>query len=402
MHKSLTAYDSAIREDFPFLKRRINGKPIIYFDNAATTQKPQCVIDALCDYYTNHCANIHRGAHVLTEESSELYEAARDKVARFLRCEAREIVFVRNATEGINLVSRCLARRGDVLVPLSEHHSNLLPWRQDRTVRHVAITRDGRIDLDDLRRQLDPEAALVAFSHVGNVLGAVNPVRDVVQLANVCGALTLLDASQSVAHLPLDVKALGCDFLVFSGHKMFAPTGIGVLYGRWDCLDDLRPYLVGGGAVKEVSLDGYLARDLPARFEAGTPNIEGAIALGAAIDYVEELGLDWIAAHEQRLLQHVLAELRVIPGFAVYGPDSIEGRPCGPIAFGMRKLDSHALARILGDRENVMVRSGHHCAQPLHQALSLPPMLRASFSVYNTIAELDVMVDLLSTLARYV
>jgi cysteine desulfurase/selenocysteine lyase len=389
------------RQDFPFLQRRINGRSIIYFDNAATTQKPRQVIDALCDYYANHCANIHRGTHTLSQEATDLYEQARGTVARILGCEDREVVFVRNATDGINLIARSLHRSGDILVPASEHHSNLLPWRQHHNVRHVQITAGGRIDLDDLRRHLRAGAALVALAHVGNVLGAANPVREVVDLASAHGALTLVDASQSAGHVPLDVRALGCDFLVFSGHKMFAPSGIGVLYARIDLLEEMIPRALGGGTVKEVTLDGHTPQDIPWRFEPGTPNVEGAIALAAAIDYIEDLGFDWITTHERGLLAHVLEAFRRVPGAVVHGPQMVEDKLCGPVAFSLKRLEAQMVARVLNDRQNVMVRAGYHCAHPLHTALGLEPTVRVSFSVYNTEQEVDAMNEVLRGLQRY-
>ncbi len=390
----------SIRVDFPFLERLINGRKIAYFDNAATTQKPRQVIAAVCDFYANHCANVHRGAHRLSEEASELYESVRGRVARFLGSEEQEIVFVRNATEAINLVSRSLKRPGDVLVPVSEHHSNLLPWRQARAVRWVGIDREGRIDLEDLRRKLTPGVALVAVAHVTNVLGIVNPLKEIVELASANGSLTLIDASQSVAHLPVDVRALGCDFLVFSGHKMFAPSGIGVLFARAEALEELSPYQVGGGTVKSVDRDTHLFKEIPWCFEAGTPNIEGTIALGAAIDYIEELGFPGIIEHERRLLAHTLEGLRDVGGVSIHSPARPDGGLCSAIAFSLPRIDSQVVARILSDRLNVMVRSGFHCANPLHAELRLAPTIRASYSVFNTEAEIDLMLDGLGSLRR--
>ncbi len=386
-----------VRQDFPFLERRINGKPIIYLDSAATTQKPRQVLDAVWRFAAEHCANVHRGAHRLSEEASELYEEARGKVARFLRCSEREVIFTRNATEGINLVSQALLRPGDVLLPVSEHHSNLLPWRQTRAVRYAAVDRAGVLDLDDYRRQLTCDVALVAVSSVTNTLGVINPVKEVIGLAREVGALTLIDASQAVAHLPLDVGELGCDFLVFSGHKALAPTGIGVLYVRSERLEEMRPAALGGGTVKAVGREGHVLHDLPWRFEAGTPNVEGAVGLGVALDYLENLGFDWIVEHEGRLLAHVLRGLGRVG--EVHGPPTAEGR-CSAMAFSVPGVESQVVARILSDRQNVMVRAGLHCAHPLHEHLSLGPTVRCSFGVYNTEQELDLMTDTLATLRR--
>ena len=390
-----------IRRDFPFLERRINGKSIIYLDSAATTQKPRQVIAALQDYYANHCGNIHRGAHRLALESSELYEAARGRVAQFLRCAENEVIFTRNATDAINLVSRTLPRPGEVLVPLSEHHSNFLPWKAVRPVRHAAIDREGRIDLDDLRRQITDDVALVAVAHVTNVLGVVNPIADIARIVADRGALLLVDASQSAAHLPLDVESLGCDFLVFSGHKMLAPAGIGVLYARGEHLQQMAMYQLGGGTVKKVDSQGYVPNDIPWRFEAGTPNVEGAIALGAAIDYLEDIGFDWIASHDRALMTHALRGLRGVPGVRVHGPED-EGLRCGVIAFNVDGMESQVVARILSERHNIMIRSGFHCANPLHASLQLEPTARVSFCVYNTEDEIDVLVETLQSITRFV
>jgi cysteine desulfurase/selenocysteine lyase len=391
-----------VRRDFPFLERVIHGKKIAYLDNAATTQKPRRVIDALCDFYANHCANIHRGAHRLSLEASELYEGARGRVARFLGCGEHEVVFTRNATEGINLVAESLARPGEVLAPLSEHHSNLLPWRRSRRVRYAAIDGRGRLDLDDVRRQLTPEVAVVTVSQVTNVLGVVNPVAEVAKMAAAHGSLVLVDASQAAAHRPLDVQALGCDFLVLSGHKMLAPSGIGVLYARSVLLEGMRPYQVGGGTVKAVDRESSAPNDLPWLFEAGTPNIEGAVALGAAIDYIEGIGFDWVIEHERRLLARTIEGLGGVQGVEVHGPPACDGGRSGAVAFSLRGVESQVVARILSERQNVMVRSGFHCANPLHAELRLGPTVRASFSVYNTEEEVDLMIETLRSLRQFV
>jgi cysteine desulfurase/selenocysteine lyase len=390
-----------IRRDFPFLERTIHGRPIAYLDNAATTQKPRQVIAALCDFYANHCANTHRGTHRLSLEASDLYEEARGRVAAFLGCGEREIVFVRNATEGVNLVSRALDGAGDVVVPVSEHHSNLLPWRQGRRLRYAAIDGQGRLDLDDLRRQLAPDTAVVALSHVTNVLGVVNPVAEVARMAADRGAAVLVDASQSAAHLPLDVRALGCDFLVLSGHKLLAPSGIGVLYARSERLETMRPLLTGGGTVKAVDHEGDVPNDLPWRFEAGTPNIEGAIALGAAIEYIEGVGFGWVTEHDRRLVGRAAEGLAGLAGVRVFGPPAWDPARCAAVAFDVEGIESQVVARILSERQNVMVRSGLHCANPLHTALGLGPTVRASFALYNTDNEVDLLVETVAALRRF-
>lgn len=389
-----------IRGDFPFLQRRVNGRPIIYFDNAATAQKPSVVIDSVCEFYANHCANIHRGAHLLSQEASERYEEARDAVSTFLGCEPREVVFVRGATEAINMVSRGLPEATDVLLPESEHHSNLLPWRERHRVRLARVDAEGRIDLEELARRLTPEVGLVALSHVGNALGVINPVAEVAALAAANGSLLLVDASQSAGHLPVDVGALGCDFLAFSGPKVMGPFGVGVLYGRAGLLERLRPGYAGGGSVKEVDREGSVPNDVPWRLEAGTPNIEGAIGLAAALGYVERLGLDWIAAHDRRIVGHALDRLSDVPGCRVLGPaGGVEAR-CASVAFTLRGVASQVVARVLSERSNVMTRAGLHCAHPLHAALGIGPTVRASFGVYNTEEEVDRMAAALAEIAR--
>ncbi len=361
------------------------------------------MIATLCEFYANHCANIHRGAHRLSQEASELYEDARRRVARVsLGCSEREVVFVRNATEAINLVSNSLARPGEVLVPLSEHHSNLLPWRNHHPMRYAGIDSHGLLDLDDFRRQLTPDVALVAVSHVTNVLGVINPIKQIAEMVSANGSLLLVDASQSAAHGPLDVQGLGCDFLVLSGHKMLAPSGIGVLYARSDLLEQMRPYQMGGGTVKAVDRQSYVPNDLPWLFEAGTPNIEGAIALGAAIDYLEKIGFDWIIEHERRLLDSTLEGLRSVQCVKIHGPTGCRGERCSAVSFSLPGIESQAVARVLSESQNVMVRSGFHCANPLHVELGLAPTVRASFCVYNTESEVDLMVETLRSLRRFV
>ncbi|MEJ2253374.1 MAG: cysteine desulfurase [Nitrospirota bacterium] len=390
-----------VRSDFPFLGRRINDKPIIYFDNAATTQKPTQVIDTLSEYYRHSCANIHRGIHSLSQESSELYDEARRKVARFINADEREIVFVRNSTEAVNLVSAALKGEGRILTTTAEHHSNLLPWTRQREAVLVGIDEKGRVDLDDLRGKLDDSTLLVAVSHVSNVLGLVNPVEAVIEEAGKKGALCLIDGAQSVPHMEVDVKELGCDFLVFSGHKMLGPSGIGVLYVREDMYDRMGPFLLGGSTIKEVHVDGYVPEDPPLCYEAGTPNIEGAVALGSAVDYLDTLGMDNVYAHDKALVELALEGMKRVDGLEIYGSLEAEDR-LSVISFNVRALGCHGVAKVLNLRENIMIRSGFHCAQPLHDALGSGPSARASFYVYNTAEEIQAMTDLLGTLARYI
>ncbi|MFC1816938.1 aminotransferase class V-fold PLP-dependent enzyme, partial [Thermodesulfobacteriota bacterium] len=310
---------SKIREDFPFLKRLIKNKPIIYFDNAATTQKPRQVIDTLSNYYENYCSNIHRGIHTLSQESSELYEEARRKVARFINADEREIVFVRNTTEAINLVSNSLKGEGKILTTVMEHHSNILPWTRTRKVEYVDIDNEGRINIDDLRNKIDQSTLLVAVSHTSNVLGLINPIHIVIEEAKKRGALCLIDGAQSVPHMEIDVKELGCDFLAFSGHKMLGPSGIGVLYIKEDLYERMEPYLLGGSAIKEVHIEEYIPEDPPLCYEAGTPNIEGAIALGAAVDYLENVQMQNIYDHDKALVELALERMKKINNLKIFG-----------------------------------------------------------------------------------
>ncbi len=392
---------SSIRDDFPFLERRLNNKPIIYFDNAATTQKPRQVIDALTNYYANYCANIHRGIHTLSQESSELYEEARRRVARFINADEREIVFVRNTTEAINLVSNALEGEGRILTSVMEHHSNFLPWHRKRQVDYIDIDHEGRINIDDLRSKIDHSTLLVALSHISNVLGLVNPIHLVVEEAKKRGALCLVDGAQSVPHLKIDVKELGCDFLVFSGHKMLGPAGIGVLYVKQDMYERMEPYLLGGSTIKEVHIGGYVPEDPPLCYEAGTPNIEGAIALGAAIDYLEDVQMHNIYAHDKLLVELALERMRKIDNLEIYGSLDQKDR-LAVISFNLKGMGCHAVAKVLNLRGNIMIRSGFHCAQPLHDRLGIGPSARVSFYLYNTKDEIDVLAELLGKLAQFI
>jgi cysteine desulfurase/selenocysteine lyase len=383
------------------LKRRIHGKPLAYLDNAATTQKPSVVIEALSDFYSHRYANIHRGVHTLSEEATVAYEAARDKVAAFINApDRRGMIFTRNATEAINLVAcswgRTQIEAGDrIVVTEMEHHSNLVPWQllaqeKGAELAYAPLTVEGRLNLASLDRLLDGPVKLVAFTHISNVLGTVNPARQITARAHAAGAVVLIDAAQSVPHMPVDVEALGCDFFAFSGHKMCAPTGIGGLYARLELLEVMAPFFTGGGMIGRVEHDGATWADLPERFEAGTPAIAEAVGLGAAIDYLNHVGMDAIWAHEQRLASYALGRLSELPGVRVVGPPA-ESRS-GVIAFTVDSVHPHDLAQIL-DAEGVAIRAGYHCAQPLHQFLGLPPTARASFYLYNTCDEVDRLAD---------
>ncbi len=390
-----------IKNDFPILQREVRpGVPLVYLDSTATAQKPQAVIAAMDAFYRQHNANIHRGIHTLAEEATAAYEAARNKVAAFIHAPAAaQVIFTRNTTEAINLVAFSWGRqnlqKGDLVVLTEmEHHSNLVPWQMLAAERglqlaFVPVTEDGLLDQEAYRRLLAQGPRLVAFTHMSNVLGTINPAREMIAAAKSVGAVTLLDAAQSVPHLPLDVQALGVDFLAFSAHKMLGPTGIGVLYGRRDLLEAMPPFLGGGDMIKRVTLDGFRPNELPHKFEAGTPAIAEAIGLGAAIDYLAALGMEAVQQHEQELVAYALAQIATVPGVRVFGPPAQQRG--GVVAFVMEGIHPHDVAQIL-DGEGVAVRAGHHCAQPLHLKLNLPATTRASFYIYNTRDDVDRLI----------
>jgi SufS family cysteine desulfurase len=387
-----------IRQDFPILASAVHGAPLVYLDNAATTQKPRQVIDAIANYYLHDNANVHRGAHALSERATRGFEGARERVRRFLNAaDTREIVFTRGTTESINLVAHCLSGRigpGDeiLLTPL-EHHSNLVPWQMlaERTGARVvacAITDDGDIDLASFRNLLSERTRLVAVGHVSNSLGTVNPVAELTRLAKDAGALVLIDGAQAVAHLPVDLQALGCDFYAFSGHKLFAPTGIGVLWGRSELLDALPPWQGGGQMIEHVTLERSTWQRAPYRFEAGTPNIAGVIGLGAAIEYLEQRPFAELVAREDALVADAVRALEAIPGVRLIG------RPrhrVSVISFLLGDGHPHDVGTLL-DQQGIAVRAGHHCTMPLMQRLGIPGTVRASFSLYNSQSDLDRLV----------
>jgi cysteine desulfurase/selenocysteine lyase len=378
----------------------VGGKPLAYLDNAASTQKPEPVIEALSDFYRNHYANIHRGVHTLSEETTVAYEAARDKVAAFIHAPDRQgVVFTRNATEAINLVAYTWGRtqikaEDRIVVTLMEHHSNLVPWQQlseetGAELVYVSVTDEGHLDLASLDQHLKGPVKLVAFTHISNVLGTVNPVEEIVARAHATGARVLIDGAQSVPHLPVDVEAINCDFFAFSGHKMCGPTGIGVLYGRPEFLEEMPPFLTGGGMIEQVEREKSKWADLPTKFEAGTPAIAEAIGLAAAIDYLNDVGMEAIWAHEQELAAYAWERLSDTSGVRVIGPPA-EGRS-GVVSFTVEGVHPHDLAEIL-DSEGVAIRAGYHCAHPLHQCFGLPPTARASFYLYNTRQEVERLI----------
>jgi cysteine desulfurase / selenocysteine lyase len=393
-----------LRADFPVLARKVHGHPLAYLDNAASSQKPLVVIEALDQFYRAHYANIHRGVHTLSEEATAAYEGARDKVTAFINApDRRGVIFTRNTTEAINLAAYAWGRANvgpgeRVVVTEMEHHSNLIPWQLlaqevGAELTPVAITDEGRLDLDDLDRALDGPVKLVAFVHISNVSGALNPAQEIVARAHAAGARVLVDAAQSVPHLPVDVQALDCDFFAFSGHKMCGPSGIGVLYGKPEILEAMPPFLGGGGMIRRVTCTESNWANLPGKFEAGTPAIAEAVGLGAAIDYLSDVGMAAIWTHEQEMAAYALDRLAELsetePRVRVIGPPADER--CGLVSFTIESIHPHDLAQVL-DWEGIAIRAGHHCAQPLHRRYGLVASARASFYLYNTREEVDRLI----------
>ncbi len=401
-----------IRRDFPILSKLVYGKPLVYLDNAATSQKPSSVIQALVDYYEGYNANVHRGVHALSMESTQRYEEAREKVVRFIGApDSENLIFVRNTTEGINLVASTWAAANigpgdEILLTEMEHHSNLVPWQRlakdnDARLRFIPVTDEGTLDLSNLDALLNHRTKLVSMTHMSNVLGTINPVKDIAQKAHAVGALILIDAAQSVPHMPVNVTDLGCDFLAFSSHKMLGPTGIGGLYVSSPVLEQMEPFLSGGEMVQEVTFDSATWNDLPMRFEAGTPNIAGTIGLGAAVDYLESLGMDQVREHETQLTGYALDALKELSeDFNFYGPADLSIRG-GIISFYSPDVHPHDLGTLL-DREGIASRAGHHCAMPLtRDKLGVAATARASFYIYNTEEEVDLLVSTLKKALRY-
>ena len=392
---------SAIRRDFPILGRTINGLPMIYLDSAATSLKPQPVIDAIVEYYTSYTSNVKRGVHPLGDEASERFEEARSTIAGFIHADPHQLVFVRNTTEAINVVARSLTTNAPVLYCVGDHHSNQLPWRQSGMGVAVGIRPDGSIDLEQLFAKLKSDRPkLLAVSHISNAFGAVNPIEQIIQVAHQHDCQVLVDASQSVPHRPIDVEAMGCDYLCFSGHKMCGPSGIGVLYGTRQSLENLQPWSFGGSMVSEVHADRYELEQVPWRFEAGTPCIEGVIGLAAACDYLETTGVESIHRHEQLLINHALERFASIPSVKLYGPLDPAARS-SVVTFSVPGLEAHAVAKLLSNRDGILVRSGYHCAQPAHEAVDAPPTVRASVYLYNDMAEIDTLADAVINICRF-
>jgi cysteine desulfurase/selenocysteine lyase len=388
-----------IREDFPILKQKIHGKPLVYLDNAASSQKPQCVIDTLVQYYANDNSNIHRGVHLLSQRATEAYEAARVKVQQFVHArEAREIILVRGTTEGINLVAQTFGRQhvqaGDeILITTMEHHSNIVPWQmlceeKGAHLRVAPISDAGELLVDEFEKLLNSRTKLVSVAHVSNTLGTINPVRELIDMAHRRRVPVLIDGAQAVPHLSVDVQELDCDFYVFSGHKIYGPTGVGVLYGKAGILENMPPWQGGGDMISSVTFEKTTYNVLPHKFEAGTPNIAGVIGLGVALDYVKSIGMESIAAHEHELLVYATAALREIPGVRIIGTAK---QKAGAISFVMEGVHPHDIGTIL-DQEGIALRTGHHCTQPLMDRFGVPATARAALAMYNTVEDIDALV----------
>ena len=390
-----------LRKDFPILQRQIGDKPLIYLDNAATSQKPTAVLQTLDDYYQRHNSNVHRGVHTLSEEATQAYEEARGRVARFINAPSpKQVIFTAGTTGSINLVAYTWGRANlgpgdEVLSTEMEHHSNIVPWQILRdqlgfTLRYVPVTDDGLLDLTQLDNLLTERTKLFCFNHMSNVVGTINPVAQLIQAAHAVGAKVMLDGAQSVPHMPVDVQALDVDFMAFSSHKMCGPTGLGVLYGKRDLLEAMPPFMGGGDMIREVKLSGSKWNSLPYKFEAGTPPIAEVIGLGAAVDYLSQVGMTWLHDHERLLTKYAYERLSAVEGLRILGPGP-EQRG-GLIAFTFNDVHPHDLSALL-DREGIAIRAGHHCAQPLHDRYGIAASARASFYLYNTLEEVDHLVS---------
>ncbi len=399
-----------VRKDFPIFQRTVRGKRLIYLDSAATSQKPQCVIDAEREFYEQYNANVHRGAYLIAEEATAAYESAREKVAKFINAPNKDcIVFTRGTTEAINLVAYSWGlanlREGDeILLTEMEHHSNIVPWqliaeRIGAKIKVVPITDDGLLDMDAFERLLTERVKIVAVTHVSNVLGTINPVHEICRKAHEVGAMVLVDGAQAAPHLPVDVQAIGCDFYALSGHKMCGPTGVGALYGRKELLEAMPPFLGGGEMIRTVTFEQTTFNDVPYKFEAGTPPIAQAVGLGVAVDYLTKIGIERIRAHEVELVTYALERLREIDDITIYGAAPPEQRG-GVIAFNIGNIHPHDLATFL-DAHGICIRAGHHCAQPLMRRLNVAATARASFYLYNTPDEIDALVEALQQAMRF-
>ena len=398
------SYDlEQIRQDFPILQRQVYGRPLVYLDNGATTQKPRCVVEAMTEEYYNVNANVHRGVHFLSQKATDLHEHSRETVRRFLNANSvNEIIFTRGTTESMNLVASCFSeafmQEGDeVIISTLEHHSNIVPWqlaqnRKGIKLRVIPITDEGNICLDEYEKLFTNRTRIVSVAHVSNVLGTINPVKEMIEIAHAHGVPVLIDGAQSTPHMAVDVQQLDCDFFAFSGHKMYGPTGVGVLYGREKWLDRLPPYMGGGEMIKRVSFEQTTFNELPYKFEAGTPDYIATTGLAQAIDYVGQLGMGSIEAHERDLAQYAVSRLQQIPGMHLYGPMAYGAEGAGPLSFNVEGIHHLDMGTLL-DRLGVAVRTGHHCAEPLMHRLGVDGTVRASFGLYNTRAEIDVLAS---------
>lgn len=402
-----------VRDDFPLLKQKIHGKPLVYLDNAATSQKPLAVIEALEHYYEWDNANVHRGAHSLSNRATTAYENARDKIAQFINARNRnEIVYTRNASEAINLVAYSwglsnLEKDDEIILTVMEHHSNIVPWqiiaqKTGAVIKFVELTAEQEFDFAHYQSLLSDKTKLVSVVHVSNTLGCINPVEEIIKLAHEKGAKVLIDACQSLPHLPIDVQKMNCDWLVGSGHKMCGPTGIGFLYGKEDLLKEMPPFLGGGEMIADVYLDHFTCGELPHKFEAGTPAIGEAIAFGAAIDYLNNIGMDNIHQYEEQLTAYLFSKLQEIPNLTIYGklPDAQGKRRTALAAFNVEGIHGSDLATLL-DHEGIAIRSGHHCTQPLHRYLNISGSARVSLYFYNTFAEIDTFIEVLKDTIQF-
>jgi cysteine desulfurase/selenocysteine lyase len=397
---------SKIRTDFPILSRKIKGKSIVYLDNAATTQKPKQVIESLVNFYNNYNANIHRGVHRLSQEASEFYEEAHVKVARFINAHGKEeIIFTKNTTESINIVANGLnLQKGDeVILTEMEHHSNIVPWlmlkEKGVIIKYIPVKEDGTLDVSRLENLITPRTKIIGCVHISNFLGTVNPVEEIVKIAHKHNVKVLIDGAQSVPRMPVDVRKVGCDFLAFSSHKMCGPTGIGVLYGKKEELEKLKPLMGGGDMILDVTYESFKSNVLPWKFEAGTPNIADGYAFGIAIDYLQKIGTQNILAHEKELTKYALEQMKKISGIKIYGSMDTEKR-LGTISFNVRNMQAHDVAAILNERENIMLRSGHHCVMPLHKKFGVDGSVRVSFYFYNTKEEIDIFIKALAEVSK--
>lgn len=393
-----------VRRDFPILGREVNGKPLVYLDSAATSQKPQAVIDSLVDYYSRYNANIHRGIHSLGEEATNAYEGVRVKIKRFIKASnSHEVVFTRNTTEAVNLVASTYGHQNilagdEIMVSPLEHHSNLIPWlnlakERDAKIVYCDLTEDGRICMDSVANKLSKRTKLVAITLTSNVLGTIVPIKEVSRLAHEVGAVVFVDGAQGLPHLPVSVQDLGCDFFAFSMHKMLGPTGVGVLWGKAEILEQMPPYMFGGNMISSVWRDRVIYNQVPWRFEAGTPNIADVVASGIALDYLNKLGMENVRAHEVRLCEYALKKFHEMSGVNIYGPQNAQDR-AGVFSFNLEGVHAHDLGQIVNE-EGIAIRVGHHCCQPLMRDLDLPGTARASFYVYTTEAEIDLLIGAL-------